>query len=111
MFLPPSAASHKFAAAGEIVFRADEHSAAAAAIAGEFFRELLAMTPKEQEKYLTNRPPEIRGRILAKIHEYQALDSNEREMRLRATELRWYLLPLLRECADQPCRPAGGGPG
>jgi len=62
----------------------------------EFFRELLAMTPAEQENYLTNRPPEIRSRILAKIHEYQALDPDEREMRLRATELRWYLPPLLR---------------
>jgi len=60
-----------------------------------FFRKLLAMTPAEQENYLSNRPPEIRSRILAKIHEYQALDPNEREMRLRATELRWYLLPLL----------------
>ena len=63
----------------------------------EFFRELLAMTPAERENYLTNRPPEIRSRILAKIHEYQALDPNEREMRLRATELRWYLPPLLRD--------------
>lgn len=63
----------------------------------KFFRELLAMPPAEQENYLTNRPPEIRSRILAKIHEYQALDSNEREMRLRATELRWCLSPLLRE--------------
>jgi len=61
-----------------------------------FFRELLAMTPAQQENYLTNRPPEVRSRILAKIHEYQALDPNERELRLRATELRWYLLPLLR---------------
>ena len=59
------------------------------------FRELLAMPPAEQENYLSNRPPEIRGRILAKIHEYQALDPQERELRLRATELRWYLLPLL----------------
>jgi len=63
----------------------------------EFFRELLAMTPAEQENYLTNRPPEIRSRLLAKIHEYQALDPTEREMRLRATELRWYLPPLLHE--------------
>ncbi len=74
----------------------------------EFFRELLAMTPAEQENYLTNRPPEIRSRLLAKIHEYQALDPNEREMRLRATELRWYLLPLLHEVTDQPRRPARG---
>ena len=60
-----------------------------------FFRKLLAMTPAEQENYLTNRPPQIRSRILAKIREYQALDPTERELRLRATELRWYLLPLL----------------
>ena len=55
------------------------------------------MTPAERENYLTNRPPEIRARILAKVREYEALDPNERELRLRATELRWYLLPLLHE--------------
>ena len=63
----------------------------------DLFRELLAMTPAERENYLTNRPPEIRDRILAKVREYEALDPNERELRLRATELRWYLLPLLHE--------------
>jgi len=63
----------------------------------DFFRKLLAMSPREREDYLTNKPPEIRARILDKVHEYLALDPNERELRLRATELRWYLLPLLRE--------------
>jgi hypothetical protein len=62
-----------------------------------FFRQLLAMTPRDRENFLTNKPPEIRARIFAKIQEYQALDPNERELRLRATELRWYLMPLLRE--------------
>ena len=62
----------------------------------DFFRQLLAMTPDERENFLTNRPPEIRARILAKVDEYEALDPNERELRLRATELRWYLMPLLR---------------
>ncbi len=61
------------------------------------FRELLAMTAAERETALTNRPPGVRARILAKVREYAALDANERELRLRATELRWYLLPLLRE--------------
>jgi len=61
------------------------------------FRQLLAMTPQERRDYLTNRPPEIRERILAKVREYLALDADERELRLDATELRWYLLPLLRE--------------
>ena len=63
----------------------------------DLFRELLAMTPAGRENFLTNRPPGIRNRILAKVREYGALDPNERELRLRATELRWYLLPLLRE--------------
>ncbi len=63
----------------------------------DLFRELLAMTPAGRTNYLTNRPPGIRARILAKVGEYEALEPNERELRLRATELRWYLLPLLRE--------------
>jgi hypothetical protein len=61
----------------------------------DLFRRLLVLTPAERENSLTNRPPEIRNRILAKVREYEALDPNERELRLRATELRWYLLPLL----------------
>jgi hypothetical protein len=63
----------------------------------DLFRQLLAMTPDERETFLTNRPPQIRERILTKVNEYEAFDPNERELRLRATELRWYLLPLLRE--------------
>jgi hypothetical protein len=61
------------------------------------FRELLAMNPAERERTLTNRPTANRARILAKLREYAALDPNERELRLRATELRWYLLPLLHQ--------------
>ena len=80
-----------FASAGKIVFRAGELLDATGA--GEspvyFFRQLLAMTPQEREDYLTNRPPEIHERILAKVHEYLALEPDERELRLRATELRW----------------------
>ena len=69
------------------------------------------MTPDERDDFLTNRPPKIRAGILAKIAEYEALDPNERELRLRATELRWHLMPLLRESPDQPHRPAGTDPG
>ena len=61
-----------------------------------YFRQLLAMAPKERLNSLTNRPPAVRERILAKVREYQALDADERELRLRATELRWFLTPLLR---------------
>jgi hypothetical protein len=63
----------------------------------DLFRQLLAMTPDDRENFLTNRPPEIRARILAKVDEYEALNPDDRELRLRATELRWYLLPLLHE--------------
>ncbi len=60
-----------------------------------FFRQLLAMSPAERNNSLTNRPPEARDRILAKVREYQFLGPDERELRLRATELRWYLTPLM----------------
>jgi hypothetical protein len=63
----------------------------------ELFRQLLAMAPDERGIFLTNKPPEIRARILAKVGEYEALNPDDRELRLRATELRWYLEPLLRE--------------
>ena len=52
----------------------------------DFFRQLLAMSPAERNQSLTNRSPEIRARILAKVREYQALGPDERELRLRATE-------------------------
>jgi hypothetical protein len=59
------------------------------------FRALLLMPTAEQQKLLAARPPEIRERILQKIREYRSLTSEERELRLQATELRWYLVPLL----------------
>ncbi|MEI6076098.1 MAG: DUF3106 domain-containing protein [Verrucomicrobiota bacterium] len=61
----------------------------------DFFRQLLDKSPDACAAALTNRPPAARERILAKVREYQALDPNEREQRLRATELRWWLTPLL----------------
>ena len=61
-----------------------------------FFRQLLALTPAERNNSLTNRAPEVRDRILVKVREYLALTPDERELRLRATELRWYLTPLFR---------------
>jgi hypothetical protein len=61
------------------------------------FRELLALRPTERRQNLTNRSPEMVKRILAKVREYESLKPDERELRLRATELRWYLLPLMSE--------------
>jgi hypothetical protein len=60
-----------------------------------FFRDLLAMAPAGREQALTNRPPEIRKQILAKVREYESLEPDERELRLQVTELRWYLRPLM----------------
>jgi hypothetical protein len=60
-----------------------------------FFRDLLAMSALERENALTNRPVETRQMILAKVHEYESLKPDERELRLSVTELRWYLRPLM----------------
>jgi hypothetical protein len=76
----------------------------------DLFRKLLAMTPVERENFLTNRPPDIRGRIQAKLREYTALDPNECELRLRATELRWYLLPLLHQSSTNRAAQLAGVP-
>jgi hypothetical protein len=61
----------------------------------EFFRELLAMSAAERAQALTNRPAASRKQILAKVREYEAMKPNQRELRLKATELRYYLWPLM----------------
>jgi len=60
------------------------------------FRELLNMGPAERTKALADRPEETRKRILAKIREYKSLNQDERELRLKVTELGYYLRPLMR---------------
>jgi hypothetical protein len=60
------------------------------------FRKLLAMSPAERERYLTNYPAAAREKILDKVEEYSHLPPDYRELRLQVTELRWYLLPVLR---------------
>jgi hypothetical protein len=59
------------------------------------FRELLAMAPAERERNLAGRPAPIRDRILAKLAEYEAMPPDQRESRLRMTELRWYLISFV----------------
>lgn len=63
----------------------------------DIFRELLNQSPAERSKALADRPAASRQRLLEKLREYQGLPADERELRLRATELRWWLLPLMRE--------------
>jgi hypothetical protein len=60
-----------------------------------FFRELLELNEAERGQLLASRPATQRSVIEAKLREYEALPPTERDMRLRATELRWYLRPLL----------------
>lgn len=63
------------------------------------FRALLVLPSAERREQLTSRTPEVREKLVAKIREYQALSPEERELRLKATELRWYLKPLLQSPA------------
>jgi hypothetical protein len=51
------------------------------------------MDPEQQEKFLAGRTN--REEILEKVLEYQALAPSERELKLKATELRWYLQRLM----------------
>jgi hypothetical protein len=61
----------------------------------DLFRQLLALSPAAQKEFLAARAPETQRRILAKLREYDSLNPTQRELKLRATELRWHLLPLL----------------
>jgi hypothetical protein len=61
-----------------------------------YFRELLALSPGELDRALANIAEPGRRRLQAKLQEYAALAPDEREARLRATELRWYFAPLMR---------------
>jgi hypothetical protein len=67
----------------------------------DYFRKLLAMSPQQLQMALAHKPPQVRARILAKVNEYAGLDPDDRELRLRATELRWYLMPILKAPPDQ----------
>jgi hypothetical protein len=60
------------------------------------FRELLALGPGELDRALASVAEPARRRLQAKLLEYAALTPAEREARLCATELRWYLAPLMR---------------
>jgi hypothetical protein len=60
-----------------------------------FFRQLLTTNQQGRELALRNHPEIQRGLIEAKLQEYEALPATEREHRLRATEFRYYLRPLL----------------
>jgi hypothetical protein len=60
-----------------------------------FFRELLAMDQAERGLALSIYTPGRQAQILAKVSEYESLGPDDRELRLRVTELCWYLRPLM----------------
>lgn len=60
-----------------------------------YFRELLVMSDEELVDAMQSRPPVVRRKLYAKIAEYKSIPADQRELRLRATELRFYLMPLL----------------
>lgn len=60
------------------------------------FRQLLEMPAAEREAFLAARPPEKREYLRARLAEFEALATEERELRLHLLNLRFYLLPLLR---------------
>src|SRR6266511_1994413 len=60
-----------------------------------YFRELLAMSPPQRDQALAGTPESNRKTIEAKLREYAAWPPEERETRLRTTELHWYLRPLM----------------
>lgn len=62
----------------------------------DFFRQLLAMSPLDRELALAAKQPEKRKALRAKIDEYTRMPAAERERRLRMTELRFFLMPLMR---------------
>jgi len=68
------------------------------------FRALLAMPVAERRQFIATRNTNVQERLVQKLREYQSLTPEERELRLKATELRWYLQPLLRAPATN--RPA-----
>ncbi len=62
----------------------------------DFFRRLLALSPTEREQALAAKSEKQRTEIKSKLQEYESLSADEREMRLRFTQLHSYLEPLIR---------------
>lgn len=59
------------------------------------FRTLLAMRTDARTTELAAKPTRLREVLTTRLREYDVLPPAEREARLRATELRFYLNPLL----------------
>ncbi len=65
------------------------------------FRRLLALSPEERVKDLADKPEHFRDMLLGKLKEYDALPEEQRELRLRSTELRFDMMYLLRASPER----------
>jgi len=61
----------------------------------DYFRRILAMSATERETLLAEKSPAVRKVLENKLREYETLSADERQSRLRALDLRWYLRPLM----------------
>lgn len=66
-----------------------------------YFRELLVMSPAERAVEMSKRPAQQRAALNSKIEQYASMTPEDRELRLRATELRFFLLPLMRATPEE----------
>src|SRR3954469_21334365 len=64
------------------------------------FRAWLTNSPDVRKVALARRSPESRRKLEQKIEEYSALAPADRERRLTATELQWYVSQLVRISPD-----------
>ena len=62
----------------------------------DMFRLLMATNASAREEYLATKSPDARRIIEAKLREYGGLMSEEREARLRALQVRWQTLRLMK---------------
>jgi hypothetical protein len=66
-----------------------------------YFRQLLAMSPAEQEQALAAKPEPQRTNLRAKIQQYQSISAEDRDAQLKLIQIRWYLLPLMKMSASE----------
>lgn len=59
------------------------------------FRTILNWSPEERSQFVKKQPANVQRILERKIMEYEALSESQREFRLIATELHFYLDPLL----------------
>ena len=62
----------------------------------DYFRDLLNAKPEERERLLAGKTSEHRKVLENSLRSYEALTSEERELRLRTMDLRYHLTTMLR---------------